>query len=126
MTEQSFNDDFYLEAALAVTVTVMVANVALIIKIKYGDVMITKLTMLPYFASLGVLIINLSMQLFIIVGTHFIYKDDVHRFFRQISFEGTTLNKIFIPLSVLRIAFALLFFFVRAFEAEAMLIFIKF
>ena len=55
-----------------------------------------------------------------------IYGDDKEEFYEHIAKTGTTANKIFSPLYLLRMAFALLFFVTRAFEAELMLLFVKF
>ena len=122
----SDDSDYYLEAALACTVAVIVANVALMVKIRYGPQMVTKLTMRPYLAAMGMLIVNFMLQLGAIVGVRLIYRDDEQNFYVLIARTGTTVNMIFSPLYLLRMAFALFFFVTRAFESELMLLFVRF
>ena len=125
-SDDSNESDFYLEAALASTIAVMIANAALMVKIRYGPQMVTKLTMRPYLAAMGLLITNFILQFGAIISVRLIYRDDKVEFYRQIATAGSTTSKIFSPLYIFRMAFALLFFVTRAFEAELMLIFIRF
>ena len=63
----------------------IVANVALMVKIRYGPQMVTKLTMRPYLAAMGMLIVNFMLQLGAIVGVRLIYRDDEQKFYMLFS-----------------------------------------
>lgn len=64
--------EFAFGLALSLVVSGLIINVTLLVKIKYGDALVTHLTCLPYYISLALLLVMLVEQLFYnIIGVHY-------------------------------------------------------
>ena len=64
--------EFAFGLALSLVVTGLLINIAMLVKIRYGDALVTHTTCLPYYISLALLLVMFIEQLFYnIIGVVF-------------------------------------------------------
>ena len=76
--------DWAIECSFGITVLCLVFNIVLLCRIRYGDAIITKLTLKPYYVSLALLLTMCAEDLTFLITQNYIYKNDFERFFRDL------------------------------------------
>ena len=112
--------EFSFGLALSLVVSGLIINVTLLVKIKYGDALVTHLTCLPYYISLTLLLTMFVEQLFYnIIGV--IYNQE----YTEALYDTFWLNAVLF-VALIKYLLVISFILTRTFEAEALLTFVFF
>ena len=105
----SFTSVFFgIEFALSIAIMVFLINLTLLIKIRYGSELVTKLTELPYIVSLclvAMIIVYLGIGCFL---ANITFVEQHGTFYYLMITPGTTYNTISCELGVIKISLGLL------------------
>mgnify|MGYP007118472759 CR=1 FL=1 len=110
----------------AMVVLALVVNLTLLVRIRFGEMMVTHLSLHPYIVSFCLLLamlVEISVLLFL---SELTYRDDLDALVDQMIFPGNSLNSVFSGLTDLKFMLLLVFILTRAHEQEALMVFIYF
>lgn len=121
-----YKSQYGLEVALSIVTLVLIANLTLLMRIRYGKRLVTKLSERPYIVSLWLSTIILIYLAGMCYLTNVMYVDQLDEFYKLMITPATTLNIINTIFFVVRMDLTLLFIATRVYELEALLIFVIF
>ena len=111
---------------MSVVLLVLLANLTLLMKIRYGDQLVTKLSEQPYIIALAFITSILVYLIGLCYLTSVPYDGKLDDFYQQMIKPGTTLNVLNTVFIIIRMDLALLFIASRIYEQEALLLFVMY
>ena len=117
MTGQGFPDaTFSFEFLFALAVMILLANLLLLIRIRFGDLLVTHLSVKPYIVSLALFGLMACEFLSLSFLYNVSYRGDPESFWADLCTLDTVMRRIYSSIAVVKIDLAILFILFRARE----------
>ena len=118
----NYSEFYTFEIAFSVSIVVLILNLVQIMRIKYGQQLITHLSLRPYYVSLAILLVMITeFVLFSYMG-NIQFENDFGSFLGEITDAKSVSGQFITPMILLKVALVVIFITVRAHELELLLI----
>ena len=106
------------EVLIALSITGLLINLTLLVRIKFGNLLVTHLSVRPYIISLCLLAVMLVQFTILLYLKNISYADDIAQYWKDLYTPSEVLAKINVGFTLVKIDLVLYFIMCRTYEHE--------